>query len=329
MESGSDSEGAHAGLTVASGDLFLATSMDPVFLLLPALANPYVSSSSGDQKQLFLSSDDYFDKLPEESSHLSEILRWHKTRSLMETRMAAICDTVDAGDETMFRLSKEKLTLVCLQKARKLCEGNTLPPSLEKHFVTKALQAPVLNQKRALVAKDNQRTEDPVESGQSTPLTESNDSQSSAATVETAATSVSGDSEEVQQSVKPSQEITDLQRLRTALNMICDMLISPDVSMWLKRGLSEEKLGDVDFTPLDEYLAKVAGLRAEALAMRSMGDYSRKHLRDEEDDEAREAKKRKLEEEKRRKASESRGVRDLKKVNTSGMKKLSHFFQKK
>lgn len=317
------------GQVVASGDLYLATGLDPVFLLLPALAGQSVARSSEGQKQLFLSSDDYFDKLPEESSHLAEIVRWEKTRSLLEARMAAICDTVEAGDETMFRLSQKKLVSVCLQKARNLSNGNSLPPSLEKQFVTHALQAPMVPQKRAAVATESQKSEESVESGKSTPLTDTNDSQSTTATTETAATSVDGDNEEIEQAMKPSQEIIDLQRLRVALQLICERLITPEVSQWLKQGLTDEKLCDVNFTPLDDYLAKLAALRAEALAMRSMGDYSRKHGRDEEDDEAREEKRRKLEEEKRKKASESRGVRDLKKVNTTGMKKLSHFFQKK
>ncbi|KAJ4160514.1 hypothetical protein NW754_003633 [Fusarium falciforme] len=57
-------------------------------------------------------------------------------------------------------------------------------------------------------------------------------------------------------------------------------------------------------------------------------DYSRKRDRDEEEDEAR-VKKRKAEEEKKKKSMESRGVRELKKVNTKGMKKMSDFFKKK
>jgi len=50
------------------------------------------------------------------------------------------------------------------------------------------------------------------------------------------------------------------------------------------------------------------------------------------DDEAAETraekKRRKEEEEKRKKAGESRGLRDLKKVNVTGMKKMSDFFGK-
>ena len=317
------------GQIVSSGDLFVATSIDPLFLVLPVLAESCIAKSSKDQKHLFLSSDDYFDKLPEESSHLSEVLRWEKSRALLEARMAVICDTVDADDEIMFRLSREKTISTCLHKAKQLAEGSLLPPSLEKQFVTKALQAPVLNQKRAPLPNERQATDSITESGQSTPQTETNDSQSTPATTDTAATSVDDESSEVEEAIKPSQEIIDLQKLRVAFEFICARLVSPAVTEWLKEGLSEEKPSGVNFAPLDEYLAKLTALRAEALASRSMGDYSRKHLRDEEEEEIREQKKRKQEEEKRKKAGESRGVRDLKKVNTSGMMKLSHFFQKK
>lgn len=320
-------DGTARGQVISSADLFVATPIDPLFLLLPALAESTIAKSSEDRKPLFLSSDDYFDKLPEELSHLSEILRCERTRALMEARMAAICDTVDAGDESMFRLSRDKIISACLEKAKKLAEGGLLPPSLEKQFVTKALQAPVLNQKRAPLPGERQATDATIESGESTPQTETNDSQSTSATPSTAATSADDESAEVEYTTKPSQEVIDLQKLRVALDLIYERLISPAVTKWLKEGLSEQS--GVNFAPLDEYLAKLATLRAEALASRSMGDYSRKHLRDEEEEEIREQKKKKLEEEKRKKAGESRGVRELKKVNTSGMMKLSHFFQKK
>lgn len=51
----------------------------------------------------------------------------------------------------------------------------------------------------------------------------------------------------------------------------------------------------------------------------------------EEDDAAEtraEKKRRKEEEEEKKKAGESRGIRDLKKVDTKGMKKMSDFFGK-
>ncbi|KAJ4160512.1 hypothetical protein NW754_003632 [Fusarium falciforme] len=124
-------------------ELYLATLIDPVFLVLPALTE----QAKGSEKRLFLSSDDHFDHLPEESSHLSEILRCEKTRKLIESRMGAVCDTVEAGDETMFRINNEKLVNVVLEKARRMGQ---LPASMEEKFVKKALEAPVLAQKREL-----------------------------------------------------------------------------------------------------------------------------------------------------------------------------------
>jgi hypothetical protein len=68
----------------------------------------------------------------------------------------------------------------------------------------------------------------------------------------------------------------------------------------------------------------------DALASRSLGDFSRKRSLVAEDGETRAEKKRKEDEdEKRKKANQSRGVQALKKVNVSGMKKMSDFFKKK
>ena len=313
----------------SSPDMFVATAMDPLFLVIPALVGSTVGRAGEEQKSLFLTSEDYFDKLPEEYSHLNEILRLEKPRSLLERRMAAVCDTVEAGDESMYRLNKTRLVSACLQKAKILAEGDSFPSSLEKQFVTKALQAPVLNQKRSVkpkaLEKENLPPNETFESGTSTPPTESNDSQSTTATAETAATSIVEEGSEVVEAMTASPEIITLQKLRVSFELICERLISPTTTAWLK----EELFAQTNFGPLDEYLAAVTKLRAEAVSSRSMGDYSRKHMRDEDDDEAREAKRRKADEEKKRKAGESRGVRDLKKVNTSGMMKLSAFFKKK
>jgi hypothetical protein len=88
----------------------------------------------------------------------------------------------------------------------------------------------------------------------------------------------------------------------------------------------------VDFSPLDKHLALINQLKKEAQALRSMSDnISRKRSADEDEDvlEKAEAKKRKKEEEEIRKKNMSRGVQQLKKADTSGMKKLSAFFAAK
>ncbi|KAJ6788104.1 hypothetical protein PWT90_05057 [Aphanocladium album] len=327
--------------TASSADLFVATHVDPLFLLLPAMIDAKASKSSTDQKRLFLSSDDYFDKLPEESSHLSEIVRWPRTKALLESRMAAICDSVDAGDESMFRVNEEKLFSVILAKATRLASGG-LPASVEEKFVQKALEAPILLRSASNLAGPAATVTvapEGAESGASTPKTESTESQSSTATdgstfsavsqPSTAASSFSEDDVAVTTAMTASPEVIQLQRLRVAFDFICASYIPAAIAERLKQILSDKTASKTDFEPLNTYIAELEKLRKETMATRPTGDFSRKRMRDEEEDEARLEKKRKMEEEKKRKANESRGVRDLKKVNTTGMKKLSAFFTKK
>ena len=85
-----------------------------------------------------------------------------------------------------------------------------------------------------------------------------------------------------------------------------------------------------DFTKLQAHLIELEKFRAQALASRSAEDFSLKRSAYDEDDleASRAEKKRKQEEEEKKKKMESRGVKDLKKVNTTGMKKMSDFFSK-
>jgi len=126
-----------------------------------------------------------------------------------------------------------------------------------------------------------------------------------------------------------SDNIVRLQRIRTALSFILASYLPPHLSNAINSRLSSAA-SPIDFGPLNEYLKHIAALRIEALASRSLGDFSRKRtLDDEEAAETRAEKKLRLEEEeKKKKLGESKGVRDLKKVNTTGMKKMSHFFKK-
>lgn len=332
-------EDASFDIQVTKGaDLYLATPIDPLFLTLPAL-NAQFSSSN---KRMFLSSDDHIETINEEVPHLRDtIVRWPAWRARLEARMGAICDTVEAGDqELMYRFSEDKLLAELLVKAKRMSEGG-LPKSMEDKFVTKALEAPVLGVKRSnpIVAalKTDKST---LSESQNNSQTESQESQSSVATTatsaseaSTAATSVADESEvvntkDITSAITASAEVVNLQRLRIAFNFICSCYVPPAMAAVLKKMLSEEKSG-VDFAPLEDYIAQLTKLRQEAMLARSASDYSRKRNNDEENEERMEKKRKKEEEEKRKKAGESRGVRDLKKVNTTGMKKLSAFFKPK
>ncbi|GKT98847.1 ribonuclease h2 subunit b [Fusarium langsethiae] len=324
-DSASTDSSSKVGVSMGQ-DLYLATLIDPLFLILPALTETQSKSSEG--KRLFLSSDNHFDKLPQDCSHLSEILRCDKTRKLVESRMAVVCDTVDAGDESMFRLNESKLAKALLEKARRMQDGG-LAPTMEEKFVKKALEAPILVQKReTTVTTAAVKTESPETAS------DSSTSQSTATTAETevsqpstAVTSLTEETttENIVSAIEASSQIIALQRLRVAFSFICSGYVAQALATQLEELLKKEALAD--FSPLDEYLAKLAKLRAEAMAAHSI-DYSRKRGLDEDEDEAL-VKKRKMEEEKKKKSMESRGVRDLKKVNTKGMKKMSDFFKKK
>ncbi|EMR71086.1 putative ribonuclease subunit b protein [Eutypa lata UCREL1] len=237
-----------------------------------------------------------------------------------------------------------------------------LPKSMEEKFVTKVLEAPMLGVKRGATLSMSQdqvetTTQTPESESEPSAAAESSESQSSvsssesttagnisdASTAATAATSVttteetktvaSSTTEVVAAAIQASEEVVRLQRLRTAFQFICGSYVAPTQAAVLKEMLllaGDQKSPVVDFAPLDDYLAQIAKMRQDALATRSMGDYARKRVLDDDEEAERAEKRRKKEEdEKRKKAGESRGVKNLKKVNTSGMKKMSDFFKKK
>ncbi|KAL2162157.1 hypothetical protein VTH06DRAFT_7070 [Thermothelomyces fergusii] len=371
--------------TVQSPALHLATPFDPLFLLLPALcgtapgtttttttttttASTASTTAAGRepeqarrgqkqaQKRMFLSLDDHLDAAAGPSGHLADLAgSCAATRRRLEARAAAVCDTVPAGDETMYRLSGAKLARELLAKARRTTMmggggDGRLPASLEDRFVRRELEPPVLgvriarggsggNGGAATPASEggSQSQGSVVSSAASSGSGSGSGSEGSAGTTaSTPATSVAGpdadgadddDGAATGAAGRPSDEVVRLQRLRVALDFICSRYVPPAVRAVLDESLAE--LADpVDFGPLDDHLERLAKLRQEAAAARS-ADFSRKRATDEEQD-ARAEKKRKQEaEEKARKANMSRGVRNLMKVDTSGMKKMSDFFKKK
>ncbi|KAL1898540.1 hypothetical protein Sste5346_003444 [Sporothrix stenoceras] len=359
---------AFSAQTTQDADLFVATAVDPLFLVLPALvAEPSFTSGSDSpprnsrcrspsddapktSKRMFLTADDHFDALPQDGgSHLAQILRHQPAvRDLFTKRMAVVCDTVAAGDETMYRLNEDKVLLALLGKAQRTSQH--LPPSLEEKFVTRALEAPVQS------IRSTAGVSSAATNGSSTPLStagsvdSSAESQASASTTaslvseasglsttSTAATSVAaGESDDdlvVRAAMQAPEEVVALQRLRVAFQFICSRYVPPAITKTLTQKLQgSSSASGIDFAPLDAYLAKLAQMRqATALARSATLDYAggRKRTLDEEDDDRAEKKRKQMEEEKRKKAGESRGVKNLKKVNVSGMKKMSDFFKKK
>jgi hypothetical protein len=326
-----------SGYVMRNAALFVATPIDPLFFVLPVLAPVSASKGSEPPKKLFLSGENYLEKVTTGSPQLNTLLRVELLRTSIEKRMAAVCDTVDAGDETMYRLSEEKMLKELLKKAKKMSEKG-LPASMEEKFVRKTLEVPIMSIKREESSLNDEEL--PAETPDTLSSTTSTDTAATSfSEASTAATSFSEDSQgaAIQQIKTPTippinapDGVVDLLRLRTALFFICSNYIAPHLSETIKK-LVLSPTSTVDFAPLEAHLAHLAKLRQEALAARQLGGFSQKRsLEEDEDGESRaEKKQKKEEEEKRKKAGESRGVKNLKKVNTTGMKKMSDFFKKK
>lgn len=320
------------GYTVKNAEMLIATPIDQLFLLLPSFVDES-SAKSSTPKRLFLSADDLLEKLSEKSKHFRHISGHEQTRLVMEQRMGAMCDTVDAGGEKMYRLSDEKLLRELVRKAKTII-AKGLPASMEERFIRKALESPVM-----VIEHSETSVSDATTSQIETPTSESIvsdavDSQASTASAESTGSALSTTTEmTTPEDITPAtneSELYHLLRLRTALSYIISSYVPPAIAGPLNTLISSGK-SQVDFKLVDERLANIAKMRAEALASRSLGDYSRKRSMYEDDDAAEtraEKKRKKEEEEKKRKASESRGIKDLKKVDTKGMKKMSDFFGK-
>jgi hypothetical protein len=316
-----------SGYINKSADMFVATSIDLLFLILPALA----PKSAKDTKQHFLAFDDYLDKLSTSSRHWRALLSQYPTlKSMVEKRMRALCDTVDAGDETMFRISHDKLLAILLKKAERMV-AHSLPPSMEERFIKTALEIPIMSIRReesSLSGTANEGSQTSAVESQlsidttiSTPDAEDTPSKPTTTTPDEEITPV-------KPALTTPQEVPHLLRLRTSLNYLTSSYLPSTLQIITSSLLKTSSTHD--FTSLDAHLAAIASLKSEAAALRSISDnISRKRAMD--DDEAtagREEKKRKKEEDDKKKKMEGRAVKQLKKVDTSGMKKMSSFFMK-
>ncbi|KAA8912022.1 ribonuclease H2, subunit B [Sphaerosporella brunnea] len=280
------------GQIISDGALYIATPIDPLFLLLPHILP---------SKAHFLPADEIVDSLAEESEGVHWLRVIRVARRQLEARVRAVSESVDVGGgEKAFRVSVDKVISILAKKCGAMARGG-LPKSLEDEFVTKPLVRPVT----AIV---------------------------SAATTVTAAaenTEIDGttkDDPTPPQNPAASEEIIHLLRLRVACRFLSTTYLSPNISSLLSSHLDKIH----DFASLDAYLAELKKLRAEAAAAR-FSDFSLKRsMNDDESADLRADKKRKQEEEaKKKKKNVSKGVRELSKVNTRGMAKLTSFFKKK
>ncbi|KAF2745478.1 hypothetical protein M011DRAFT_427173 [Sporormia fimetaria CBS 119925] len=312
-------------------DLFIATPLDALFLVLPALAP---KSSRQAEKQLFLSFDDHLDTLYASSPHLRTLVSRHEPlKTRLERRMAACSDTVSAGPETMYRLSLPKLLSLLVKKAERMC-SSPFPSSLETRFIKPALEVPVLSIKReessvSIVAETSSTQVSSSET--TTTATQSTVTESQTTTMDSQSTTLTTPDDDNLQSLSTPPTIPPLLRLQTCLNYLLSSYIPTSLHTPLRSLLSSPppSVSVPNFEPLTTHLAAIAKLKSEALILRSISDNISRKRGFEDDEEKiaeREEKKRKREEEEKKKKTETRGVKQLRKVDTSGMKKLSSFF---
>ncbi|KAL6240457.1 hypothetical protein RBB50_012658 [Rhinocladiella similis] len=321
---GEDTTDSRDGSISKSAEIFVATPFDLAFLLIPFV----IPSKPSTGKHLFQPADDIFEQHIEDDRHLRYILE--NGRSHVQEAMSRFCDTIEAGDEQMYRPNEDKTLSMVMEKVKFVIQ-NGLPASLEEKFVARALETPVMSVKRedtktsaasqSVSLDDNESVSDNVDS-QSTTASTAPSAVFSEVSVATSVSTVASDT--------VPQTLLDLRKQSIVLDFILASCVPEPIVQRLKAKFAGED-SPINFKPLEEHMKALAALRADALASRSLGDFSRKRgLEDEEVADIRAEKKQKQEEEeKKKKLGESRGVRDLKKVNVSGMKKMSDFFTKK
>jgi hypothetical protein len=325
-EISSTAEGTPNAYVWKSVEIFIASPLDVTFILLPILG----AANTSKGRTLFQPLDDLIEPHLEKGEHLDYIFR--NGRDSLVAAAEMICETVEAGDEKMFKLSEEKMLKVLFGKAQNVVKQG-LPQSLEERFVKRALEKPVLSVKRqeSSMSVPTQPTdeESTITSSISTSDSQSSTSEAPLSTSlsQASSTTTLGPSSDSDSSI--FSELLYLQRLRVAFSFITSSYCPDQLATRLSSQLASPG-SPIDFTPLDNYVEHLTSLRAEVLASRSFSNLSTKRsLEADNDAQGRADKKHKLEEEeKRKKANESRGVRDLKKVNVTGMKKMSDFFVK-
>lgn len=325
------------GYILQQSDLFIATPIDPLFLVLPALWP--LRNATGETvwgtcyDRLFLT-----DSVKTQYAQLEQVIKASpsekKLEDLLEQRMRTVCDVRNVGD-VYYALNEQRLASELWRKAQNLAEAG-LPASLEDKFVRQALEMPVLCIKREeseITVAAHEAADAPVTIPDTEDSISASTSQQSSTTSQpntdasTPATSFS--SETSSDAVSSADRITTLLRRRVALNFILGCYVQGPLATRISAIVAKDL---EDFGPLDSQLHKIEKAKQEAQVLRSVSDnVSRKRgmLDDEEALEKADAKRRKKEEEDARKKSMSQGVKKLMKADTSGMKKLSSFFAAK
>ncbi|KAI9716078.1 MAG: hypothetical protein M1828_000489 [Chrysothrix sp. TS-e1954] len=299
-------ETSDEGYVIQDAKVIVATPMDPLFFLAPLF------SENMDQRPLGRTLEDHTQLLAESSEHMAKFLRQPAQRAFFEEVLRTDLRSAGVVDgEALSRVEPTCLFRPIQKKAQRITQKG-LPRSLAA-YSEKQLQVP------SITVLPTESTEGL--SSRAVGVESVDDEKGEPLAVGTNAAP--------QDNTRPTQEIANLNTYRIALDYLTQNYLPsrlhPTFQAWLQQN------SKISFVPLDRHLAHVQKLRNEARALRSLSDnISRKRssLEDDEAAEVRAEKRRKKEDEEKRKKAETRAVKDLKKVDTSGMKKMSSFFVK-
>lgn len=289
------------GHVVQDADAFLATPVDPLFFLAPLFLAQATTTTGKSDGRMFRMEDDMIETLSASSTMLAGLLQKQPFREQLLGRLKQASEVREVGEEMLFRTDTKLFLDILISKSTKMVASTAWPASMEENHVRRLLEAPasiLANQPSPAPAGDLQQT-------------------------------TSGAQEPSPTAPLVDPTIAHLMRLRVALDYLFTAYLPPPLRTHLNTLLSSHPT--LSFAPLTAHLTHLAALRSKQQALTSLSDnISRKRagLDDEEAADARAEKKRKKEEEEARKKSGSRAVQQLKKVDVSGMRKMSSFFGK-
>jgi len=301
------SDSLQKGYVIRNADALIATPFDPVFLLLPLF--PIGKSQ---ERNSFRLGDDYLELLSEQDSVMARLLRSERFSKTMLTRFECVCESQDIGDEKVYKPSNEKLARVLVDKACRMVSSMPWPASMDEGIVKKELDISSVH----------------------VHAVPQPDATSSAEMADPTAASAIEEVPQTTSQLDTQSGVIDVMRMRKALEYLLSAYVPKALRNDIEILFKDDKIKSItpllDPTLLQAHLDKIKAAKAEAMALRSLSDnISRKRgAEDEEQADARAEKKRKKDEEDKKAKSESRNLKQLKKVDTTGMKKLSSFFTK-
>ncbi|KAL9084136.1 MAG: hypothetical protein Q9159_005388 [Coniocarpon cinnabarinum] len=304
------------GHIMEDAQLLIATPMDPRLLLMP-LFQPGIYNERGRPHMARLR-EDLLDDLATSSKHMGILVRYPSVQKLFFDKLEDVCEPVDALGQTAYRPDSLSMLGLLVSKAETTVD-HAWPKSLET-YVQKRLEVPAA----VALIKDKHSGTSQVQSSESALVPDANGSAS--------VTSKLDDDPESQSLFKPNETVVKQMRLRVALDFILSSYVHPKLKQYFEKIIESPNSQMVDLSEVDAFLERIEQLKAEAQALRSISDNVSRKRSAEDNDEAQEArneKRRKKDEEEKKRKQESRATKDLKKVDTSGMKKMSSFFSKK